>query len=118
MTENSWNHDTHIKFTDEGEVFEEVVLHGVDGEADERITLEEIKACTKWFGDSIQDIFNDKEYSMALCLSLKAEAIQRGGKLEVNMLDTIPIMHKWLTRETMEYLKIKTEKLFRCEVAE
>lgn len=114
---NNWNHDLTIKITDEDEndVVGEIVIHGVEGEADERITLDEIKACTKYFGDQIGnagEMLGDDEYGMAFFLSFRAEAIQRGGELKVNMLDTIPIMQKWLTVEALMYLQEKMKKKF------
>lgn len=112
---NNWNRDLTIRITDENEndVVGEIVIHGVEGEADERITLDEIKACAKYFGDQIgnaSEMLGDDEYGMAFFLAFRAEAIQRGGELKVNMLDTIPIMHKWLTLEATMYLQEKMKK--------
>jgi len=113
---NNWNRDLTIKITDdenENETVGEIVIHGVEGEAEEKITLDEIKACAKYFGDQIgnaSEMFGDDEYGMAFFLAFRAEAIQRGGELKVNMLDTIPIMHKWLTLEATMYLHEKMKK--------
>lgn len=80
------------------------MIHACEGVADEQITLEEIKACTKYFGTRIQQIWPGQEFNMAFYLAMHKEAAQRGGKLDVSMLDTIPIMSKWCTREALTYL--------------
>ena len=115
---NSWNHDTHIIDSEDGTDI--AVIHGVAGEPDEKITLEEIKVCAKFFGCSIGEITNvvgDMESAMGIYLSLKAEARQQGnGEIEVNMLDMIPIMHKWLTDEALLYLHEKMKRqVEQCE---
>jgi hypothetical protein len=115
VKENAWNRDTHIRITDDDEVIEEFVMHGIEGEADEKITLQDIKTCVKYFGALIDDLLDDVEYSMALRLAFQEEAIQRGGKFECNMLDTIPLMNKWLTDEAAEYLKDKIAKRLGIE---
>ena len=93
-------HDAHIIDDDGKEIG---VIHACEGVADEQITLEEIKACTKYFGTRIQQIWPGQEYNMAFYLAMHKEAAQRGGKLDVSMLDTIPIMSKWCTREALTY---------------
>ena len=119
MSKNTWNKDTHIVITNDDEAYGEVgtvgeiIIHGVEGEVDKQITLEEIKACAKYFTEQIGDfgvLLGDAEYGMAMYLSFKLEAIQRGGKLEVNMLDSIPIMHKWVEMEALKYLHTKLSK--------
>lgn len=109
---HNWEQDKKILLTEEGETIDEVIVHGVDGEADHQITLKEIRTCMRYFGDVIGEwnsIFNyDAEFGMASYLALKQEAKQSGKQqIEVNMLDMIPIRQKWLSPETTKYFHDK-----------
>lgn len=112
MAENYWEHDTKIIFTDDNKN-EGVTIHGVKGKVDEKITLQDIKTCAKYFGYIVSESFDDIEYGMAIYLSIKKEAIQRGENIEVSMLDTIPIVHKWVEEEALKYFRDKYKEQFK-----
>ena len=109
---HNWEKDARILLTEKGDAIDEVIVHGVKGEADHQITLEEVRTCMRYFGDVIgwwNTAFNhDAEFGMASYLALKQEAKQRGQEqMEVNALDLIPIRQKWLTSEAVKYFHDK-----------
>jgi hypothetical protein len=57
-------------------------------------------------------ITGDTEYDVAMALALSAEGLQRGESIKVNMLDMIPIVHKWIEPKTLKYLQNKVEKKY------
>jgi len=115
VKKNRWEHDTHIKFTDEGETFEDVVIHGVQGEPDYQITLDDIRECIGGMDKKYHGVTGDTEYDVAMVLALSAEGQQRGESIKINMLDMIPIVHKWIEPKTLKYLQNKMEKKYFTE---
>ncbi len=111
MKKHKWNNDRHFQLTDDnGEILDDLVIQGVEGEPDKRISIQDIRTCVKYFGNDINDIFDDIEYSMAAYLAVKAEGRQKNKDMNVSLLDTIPLMSKWLTPNAHNYLLEKRAK--------
>ena len=97
-----WDEDTEELTGDEKIT---ITFEPVEGEADRKITLEDIKSCAKFFNGAVDNnVGLTDEFSIAIFLALNEESRQRGELVECSLLDTIPIMHKWLTTEALDYL--------------
>ena len=83
----NWDDNTEELTGDESVT---ITFEPVEGLADRKITLQDIKSCAKYFTGVVEDTVGlNNEFSIAIYLALKEESRQRGYMVNCSLLDSI-----------------------------